>query len=147
MIPDYSCREGVWFVMVSKYCSFLFKKLEMSFHEPLRTIVFCRSGFDIFVGFEEVLLLGNVVVISALAFKFCRHWLRRIFIRKRLNAFLLWMRENDLTIACLKLRNQQMKRWKHIIWRRDEKRILWLSLWVEGIVTRIAHALFTCSKK
>jgi len=86
----------------------------MSLYKPVRTIVFSRGGCETFVGFKEVFLLGNVVVISALAFKFCRRWLRRIFIRKRLNAFLLWMRENDLTIACLKLRNQQMKRWKHI---------------------------------
>jgi len=102
-------------MMVSEYCCCLFKKPDMSLHKPVRTIVFSRGSCDIFVGFEEVFLLGNVVVISALAFKFCRHWLRKIFIRKRLNIFLLWMRGNDLTVACLKLRNQQMKRWKHII--------------------------------
>jgi len=102
--------------MVSEYCCCLFKKPEMPLHKPVKTIVFGRGSCDIFVGFEEVVFsLGNVVVICALAFKFYRHWLRRIFIRKRLNAFLLWMRGSDLTIACLKLRNQQMKRWKHII--------------------------------
>lgn len=79
------------------------------------------------------------ILSSSLSSHICRHWRKRNSIRKRLNISLLWMKGNGLTTACLKLRNQRTKRWKHIIWRRDERRILWRSSWAEHFVVWIAQ--------